>query len=126
VRCGSGEVIAGVLGPSNDGEGVDGVQETSTSSSAWSPTSIASSGVEEVQLEKELASVRFGLRRRSRFAARLDTPMGLGSTPEREEKVRRRGSTRECLTASNLSKNDDSTAVLQRAISSIWRRLVSR
>jgi hypothetical protein len=63
VRCGSGEVVAGVLGPPGAGEGVDGIQETSASSSAWSPTSIASSSIEEARLEKELASVRFDLRR---------------------------------------------------------------
>jgi hypothetical protein len=64
--------------------------------------------------------VRFGLRRQAHFAVRLDTPMGLGSAPEREEKVRRRGRMRECLTASNLAKTGDSTTGLQRAISSIW------
>jgi hypothetical protein len=75
-------------------------------------TLIASSGDEEARLEKELASVHFGLHRCVHFAARLDTPMGLGGAPEREENVRRKKRARGCVTVSNSSKNSDSTTGL--------------
>jgi hypothetical protein len=52
VRCGSGEVVSGVLEPSSAGEGVDGVRLVEGSPMTWSAASISSSYRVETWLEE--------------------------------------------------------------------------
>jgi hypothetical protein len=52
VRCGSGEVVGGVLEPSGAGEGVDGVRLVEGSLMTWSTVSIASNCRWETRLEE--------------------------------------------------------------------------